>query len=242
MSTRSWRPPAVVVGLTGSIGMGKSAAGAMLRRMGLPVHDADRAVHRLLGKGGAAVAAVEAEFPGVTSDGAVDRKRLGARVFGDRPALRRLEAILHPMVRRESEQFVRCNVRRGARLVVLDVPLLFETGREAACDAVIVVTAPRFVQEARVRGRPGMTAERLRAVLAEQMPDAEKRRRADFVVSTGLSKRETLRRLRAIVRLLRQRPIRRPPARAWPHHGPTRRTSSPEPPCARSSSIPKPPA
>ncbi len=195
-----------VLGLTGSIGMGKSAAATMLRRMGLPLHDADKAVHRLLAKGGAAVVAIEAAFPNVVIDGAVDRQRLGAQVFEDRAALERLEAILHPAVRRAARAFLRQQARRGQDLVVLDIPLLFETGGEALCDAVIVVSAPRFVQQARVLSRPGMTPARLRAIQAKQMPDRDKRRRADFVVNTGLSKAETLRQLRAIVTLLRQRP------------------------------------
>lgn len=195
-----------VLGLTGSIGMGKSAAATMLRRMGLPLHDADKAVHRLLAKGGAAVAAIAAAFPDVVIDGAVDRQRLGAQVFEDRAALERLEAILHPAVRRAARAFLRQQARRGQDLVVLDIPLLFETGGEALCDAVIVVSAPRFVQQARVLSRPGMTPARLRAIQAKQMPDRDKRRRADFVVNTGLSKAETLRQLRAIVTLLRQRP------------------------------------
>ena len=195
----------IVLGLTGSIGMGKTAAAEMLRRMGLPLHDADETVHRLLGPGGGAVAAVEAAFPGVTVDGAVDRKLLGARVFGDSAELKRLEVILHPMVRRSALDFLKQRARQGHSLVVLDIPLLFETGAEALCDAVVVVTAPRFVQEARVMGRSGMTPQRLRAVLAAQMPDEKKQRLADFVINTGLSKRATLRQLRAAVRLLRHR-------------------------------------
>ncbi|MEE9209429.1 MAG: dephospho-CoA kinase [Kiloniellales bacterium] len=217
-----------VLGLTGSIGMGKSAAATMLRRMGLPLHDADKAVHRLLAKGGAAVAAIAAAFPDVVIDGAVDRQRLGAQVFEDRAALERLEAILHPAVRRATRAFLRQQARRGQDLVVLDIPLLFETGGEALCDAVIVVSAPRFVQQARVLSRPGMTAARLHAIQAKQMPDRDKRRRADFVVNTGLSKAETLRQLRAIVTLLRQRPERyrragaRPPKRPPAHPRPRR--------------------
>ena len=197
-----------VLGLTGSIGMGKTTAAKMLRRMGLPLHDADRTVHRLLAKGGAAVAAVEAAFPGVVEDGAVDRGRLGAQVFEDRGALKRLEGILHPAVRRTTRAFLGRQARAGRPLVVLDIPLLFETGGEALCDAVVVVTAPPFVQRDRVLGRRGMTAERLQAILDKQMPDREKRRRADFVVNTGLSKAATLRQLRAIVTLLRQQPGR----------------------------------
>jgi dephospho-CoA kinase len=197
-----------VLGLTGSIGMGKTTAARMLRRMGLPLHDADRAVHRLLAKGGGAVAAVGAAFPGVVSDGAVDRERLAAQVFEDPAALERLEGILHPAVRRTTRAFLGRQVRAGQPLAVLDIPLLFETGGGALCDAVVVVTAPGFVQRARVMGRRGMTPARFQAILAKQMPDREKRRRADFVVRTGLSKAATLRQLRAIVTLLRRRPNR----------------------------------
>ncbi len=204
----------IVLGLTGSIGMGKTTAAKMLRRMGLPLHDADRAVHRLLAKGGAAVAAVEAAFPGVIAAGAVDRNRLAAQVFEDRAALKRLEGILHPAVRRATRAFLGHQVRSGRSLVVLDIPLLFETGGEVNCDAVAVVTAPPFVQRDRVMGRRGMTAARFQAILAKQMPDREKRRRADFVVHTGLSKADTLRQLRAIVTLLRRRPGRYRRARA----------------------------
>ncbi len=198
----------LVLGLTGSIGMGKTTAAQMLRRMGLPLHDADLAVHRLLAKGGAAVAAIEVAFPGVVAYGAVDRERLGAQVFEDRAALKRLEGILHPAVRRTTRAFLGRQVRAGRSLVVLDIPLLFETGAETLCDAVVVVTAPPFVQRARVMARRGMTPARFQAILAKQMPDREKRRRANFVVNTGLSKAATLRQLRAIVTLLRQRPER----------------------------------
>ncbi len=193
-----------VLGLTGSIGMGKTTAANMLRRMGLPLHDADRAVHRLLAKGGAAVAAVEAAFPGVVADGVVDRERLAAEVFENPVALKRLEGILHPEVRRTTRAFLGRQARAGRSLAVLDIALLFETGGEALCNAVVVVTAPSFVQRARVMGRRGMTPARFQAILAKQMPDREKRRRADFVVNTGLSKAETLRQLRAIVTLLRR--------------------------------------
>ena len=205
-----------VLGLTGSIGMGKTAAAKMLRRMGLPLHDADRAVHRLLAKGGAAVAAVEAAFPGVAVDGAVDRERLAVRVFEDPAALERLEEILHPAVRWTTRAFLGRHARAGRPLVVLDIPLLFETGGEALCDAVVVVTAPAFVQRARVMGRRGMTPVRFQAILAKQMPDSEKRRRADFVVKTGLSKAAALRQLRAIIKLLRRRPGRYRRARPNP--------------------------
>ncbi len=204
----------VILGLTGSIGMGKSFAARVFRQLGLPVHDADAAVHRLLGGGGAAVAAVEAAFPGVVRAGAVDRDLLGQAVFANPEALARLEVILHPQVRRQARAFLKRQCRRRQAIVVLDIPLLFETGGERLCDAVVVVSAPPAVQAARVLGRRGMTPERLDSILAKQMPDREKRRRADFVVPTGGSKRDTLRRLAAIVRLIRRRRGRRwPPLR-----------------------------
>jgi dephospho-CoA kinase len=189
-----------VIGLTGSIGMGKSTAAALLRQLGVPVHEADAAVHRLMGRGGVAVAAVAAAFPGVVKDGAVDRRLLGARVFGDDQAMARLEAILHPLVRAESARFLKRARQRGARVAVLDIPLLFESGRAQDTDASIVVSAPAFVQRARVLARPGMTPQRFEQVQARQMPDAEKRRRADFVVPTGLGRRLTLRRLIGVLK------------------------------------------
>jgi len=179
----------IVLGLTGSIGMGKSNAAATLKRMGVPVHDADRVVHRLMAKGGAAVAAVAAAFPGVVKDGAVDRAALGKIVFADSAALKRLEAILHPLVRREESQFLGAARRRHAKVAVLDIPLLYETHGEIRCDAVLVVTAPQFLQDQRVLRRPGMSRQRLKEIVMRQMPDAEKRKRADFVVQTGLGKR-----------------------------------------------------
>lgn len=199
----------VVLGLTGSIGMGKSTAARMFRYLGLPVHDADAAVHRLLSRGGAAVAEVEAAFPGVAEGGAIDRTRLGERVFNDPAALRRLESILHPRVRREARRFLKLQRRHRRPAVVLDIPLLFETGGEGLCDYVVVVTAPRFLQEIRVLRRPGMTRARLDDIRARQMPDAEKRRRADFLVPTGLGKGDTLRRLARVVRLAKRHPLRR---------------------------------
>lgn len=202
-------PPPLVLGLTGSIGMGKSTAGRLLRRLGVPVHDADEAVHNLLGPGGAAVAAVAAAFPGVAKNGAIDRKKLGASVFSDPAALRRLESILHPAARATAQRFLRQQAWRRQPLAVLDIPLLFETGGERMCHAVVVVSAPAFVQRGRVLTRPGMTKARWQAIQARQMPDREKRRRANFVVHTGLDKRHTLRQLTAIVRLLRQNRRRR---------------------------------
>lgn len=189
--------------LTGSIGMGKSTAAAQLRRLGVPVYDADAAVHALFAKGGAAVEPVGKAFPGVVVNGAVDRTKLGKIVFGDPVALKRLEGIVHPLVRGSEKRFSRRMVARGARLLAFDIPLLFETGGERRYDASIVISAPALVQEARVLRRPGMTRERLAAIRARQTPDGEKRRRADFVVPSGLGKRATFDRLAAIVRLLR---------------------------------------
>lgn len=199
----------IILGLTGSIGMGKSTAAAMLRRIGIPVHDADAAVHRLLAKGGAAVPAIDAAFPGVVRDGAVDRKALGAKVFGHPQELPRLEKILHPMVQEVARRFMQRARAQRRKLVVLDIPLLFETGGEKRCDGVIVVTAPRFLQHARVLARPNMTPERLAQIEKLQMPDAEKRRRADIVIDTGLGRRAAFFALRRALRDLtkRQKPV-----------------------------------
>jgi dephospho-CoA kinase len=194
----------IVLGLTGSIGMGKSTAAAMLRRLGVPLFDADQVVHRLLAPGGGGVRRVTDAFPEVeTAEGAIDRGLLGRRVFADAAALSRLEAILHPMVAAEEKRFVNLARARRERLAVLDVPLLFETGGERRCDYVLVVSAPPLIQRQRVLRRVGMTEIRLAAILRKQMPDREKRRRADFVVPTGLGRKLTLRHLRMIVTLLR---------------------------------------
>jgi dephospho-CoA kinase len=193
----------IVLGLTGSIGMGKSTAAGMLRRMRVPLFDADAEVHRLLGPAGAAVGQVETAFPGVRDTaGGIDRSLLGRRVFGNPPALRRLEGILHPLVRAAERRFVAQARARGERLVVLDIPLLFETGGDGRCDYVLVVSAPAWLQRQRVIRRPGMTADRFAAILRAQTPDLEKRQRADFVVISGLGKGVTLRQLQSIVRIL----------------------------------------
>jgi dephospho-CoA kinase len=189
-----------ILGLTGSIGMGKSATAAMFRAQGVPVHDADAAVHRLYE--GAAVAPVEAAFPGVTRDGAIDRPALSARVLNDAAAMKRLEAIVHPLVRAEETAFLEAARRAGARLAVLDIPLLFETGGDARVDAIAVVSAPIAVQRARVLDRPGMTPERFEAILARQLPDAEKRRRAHFVIDTGRGFAAARRQVAGVVRAL----------------------------------------
>jgi dephospho-CoA kinase len=186
--------------------MGKSTAAAMLRRLGVPLFDADLAVHRLVAPSGAAVLAVSAAFPGVvTEDGGIDRTLLGQRVFTNPAALRRLEEILHPMVAAEEKRFLARLRARREPLAVLDIPLLFETGAERRCDYVLVVSAPAVVQRQRVMRRPGMTEIRLDAILRKQIPDYRKRQRADFVVPTGAGRNVTLRRLKTIVRLLRNR-------------------------------------
>jgi dephospho-CoA kinase len=190
------------LGLTGSIGMGKSTAARMFHKLGVPVHDADAAVHALFRKGGAGVGPVGEAFPEAVRDGAVDRAVLGKAVFGDPERLARLEAIVHPLVRRSADRVLRRARARRARLAVFDVPLLFETGAQTRYDAVAVVSAPAFVQAQRVLARPGMTAERLAAIRARQTADAEKRRRADFVLPTGLGRRCTLQGVRRIVRLM----------------------------------------
>jgi dephospho-CoA kinase len=195
----------IILGLTGSIGMGKSAAAKTLRRLGVPLFDADAVVHRLLAPGGDAVGPVEAAFPGVKDEtGGIDRQRLGQRVFRDPPALRRLEGIIHPMVRRSEQRFVARARARRARLVVLDIPLLFETGGVERCDFVLVVSAPSRLQRERVMRRPGMSESRFADILRAQIPDREKRRRADFVVITALGRSVAFRHLKAIVRMLRQ--------------------------------------
>jgi dephospho-CoA kinase len=173
----------IVLGLTGSIGMGKSTTAGLFRAAGVPVHDSDAVVHRLYA--GRAAPLVEAAFPGVVVDGVVDRVRLGQRVIGNAEAMKRLEAIVHPLVREEEEMFRKAARAARAPVAVLDIPLLFETEGEGRVDAVVVVTAPAEVQRARVLARPGMTVDRFEAILARQVPDATKRARAHFVVDTG---------------------------------------------------------
>jgi dephospho-CoA kinase len=200
----------IILGLTGSIGMGKSTAAAVLRRLGVPLYDADAEIHKMLGRGGAAVAKVEAAFPGVRGKrGEIDRARLGQRVFDNPAELHRLEQILHPMVRAVERQWVARQRTHRAKLVVLDIPLLFETDRIDRVDGVIVVSAPARLQRERVMRRRGMTAERLAAILQSQLPDRIKRERADFVVSTALSRSVGARQLAAIVSHIRRGEWRR---------------------------------
>jgi dephospho-CoA kinase len=190
----------IKLGLTGSIGMGKSTVAAMFREAGVPVFDADAAVHQLQGPGGALVEAIEAAFPGTTGPSGVDRARLGAQVLGDAAALARLEAIVHPAVAEMRERFLHDHA--GAPIIVFDIPLLFEKSGGAGLDAVAVVSAPPEIQRERVLARPGMTTGKLAQILALQMPDAEKRARADHVIDTGTSLDETRRAVRELIACL----------------------------------------
>ncbi|WP_448585682.1 dephospho-CoA kinase [Thermaurantiacus sp.] len=199
----------LILGLTGSIGMGKSAVARMFARLHIPVFDADAAVRAIQGPGGAALAAIEAAFPGTTGPEGVDRQKLGAAVFGNRQALRRLEAIVHPEVARLEARFLRRH--RSRRAVLLDIPLLLEGEGWKRVDLVLVVSAPARVQRARVLARPGMTPAKFRAVLLHQLPDATKRARADVVIETGRGRLATFRTVRAIARLAR--PCQRSPRR-----------------------------
>ncbi len=188
-----------IIGLTGGIGMGKSTVAAAFRRAGIPVFDADAAVHALQRRGGRAVRAIGEAFPGAVRDGAVDRAALRAIAVPDPAAMRTLERILHPMVRAVEQAFLARARRAGRRVVVLDVPLLLETGGERRVDLVAVASAPRSVQRARVRARRQMTDAQIDTIIARQMPDAEKRRRADVIIPTGLSRYHALRRLKRLM-------------------------------------------
>jgi dephospho-CoA kinase len=196
-----------ILGLTGSLAMGKSTAARFFAEAGVPVHDADAEVHRLYE--GEAVGPIEAAFPGTTSGGKVDRTRLAARVLNDPAALQRLEAIVHPLVREAETRFLADAAARGDKVAVLDIPLLIETGGDQRVDAIVVVSAPSDIQRARVLERPGMTPEKLDAILARQMSDAEKRRHADFVVDTSGSFDTTRAQVREILRAIATMPQRR---------------------------------
>lgn len=191
-----------ILGLTGGIGMGKSTAAAIFRALGVPVHDADAAVHRLLAPGGAAVKAVARAFPTAKSGRGISRPKLGKLVFGKPRQLRRLEGILHPLVRAEEKRFLRRMRARRVRRVVLDIPLLYETGGDKRCGAVVVVWAPAALQRARVLGRRGMDEKRFEAIRAQQLPDLVKRARADFAVPSGLGRAVTRRALARVVAAL----------------------------------------
>jgi dephospho-CoA kinase len=205
----------MIVGLTGSIGMGKSTAAKMLRQMGVPIYDADAAVHALQAPGGAALPPIEAAFPGVVKAGVLDRQALGARVFGNKEALRNLEAIVHPLVGQRQRAFLKREALRGTRIVVLDIPLLFEGRGERRVDAVLVVSAPAFLQRRRVLARPGMTEEKFTGILRQQVSDSLKRRKASVVIPTGLGLAPTRDALERAVRRLKQQPGRSWPLNPW---------------------------
>jgi len=195
----------VLVGLTGSIGMGKSETAKLFARLGIPVFDSDAIVHALYAPGGAAVAAVEKSFPGTTKDGGVDRGQLARRIGDDSAAFAKLEAIVHPLVGLARQRFVEQAQESGAALVVLDIPLLFETSGDTLMDAVVVVSAPHEVQRARVLSREGMTAEKLDTLLARQTPDAEKRAKAHYVVETDKGLDHAFEQVKKIVADLQRR-------------------------------------
>jgi dephospho-CoA kinase len=197
----------LILGLTGSLGMGKSTTARFFAEEGVPVHDADAVVHRLYD--GEAAAAIEAAFPGTTAGGKVDRDKLAARVLGDSAALKRLEAIVHPLVQEAERRLLAEAESRGEKVAVLDIPLLFETGGEERVDAVVVVSAPPDVQRSRALERPGMTVDKLDAILAKQIPDDEKRRRADFVVDTSRGFEAARADVRAILDAVATMPKRR---------------------------------
>lgn len=194
----------IVIGLTGSIGMGKSTVAAMFAEEGAPAFNSDAAVHALYAPGGAAVGPVNEAFPGVVRDGAIDRTALSAQVVNNEDAIRRLEAIVHPLVRQAQMEFLQRHRDAGAAAVVLDIPLLFESGGSAIVDKIVVVSAPADVQRTRVLSRPGMTEEKFENLLARQTPDAEKRARADFVIDTGGEFDATRAQVRAVLDALRE--------------------------------------
>lgn len=193
----------IVLGLTGSIGMGKSTAAKMLRLMGVPVHDSDKAVHAALLPKGGAFREVSRLFPSAVSKGAIDRKKLGAIVFSDKVQLKKLESILHPVAQESQHKFIRACRAKGKRIVVLEIPLLFETGAESRVDYVITVSSPPDIQRRRVMKRRNMNEEKFRSILASQMPDAQKRALSDFVIDTGLGHARTYNQLRAVLKSIK---------------------------------------
>ncbi|MEO1193418.1 MAG: dephospho-CoA kinase [Pseudomonadota bacterium] len=203
-----------ILGLTGGIAMGKSTAAKVIRGLGVPVHDADAAVHRLYGKGGSAVAPIAARFPEALHEEAIDRAALSRAIVKEPARLAELEAVLHPLVRAATQAWLRRQARQRHRLVVLDIPLLYETGGERLCDAVLVVSAPAFLQRQRALARPGMSPAKLEAILNRQVGDAERQRRCDYLVPTGLGRGFAFRRLRAALTAERQ---------AGPGYWPSRR-------------------
>ena len=200
----------LIVGLTGSIGMGKTETAKLFARLGVPVFDSDAAVHRLYAPGGAAVGPIGEAFPGTLREGAIDRQALAKAVLGAPEELKRLERLIHPLVAESQRAWLAAQAEKGSEMVVLDVPLLLETGGKERCDAVVVASAPEEVQRARVLERPGMTPEKLDSILSKQMADSEKRRHADFVVETDKGLDHAFAQVAAIVDALRTRE-----AKAW---------------------------
>ena len=194
----------IILGLTGSVGMGKSTTAKLLEEEGVPVFDSDATVHALYAKGGAAVAPVGAAFSGAVRDGAIDREALGAIVMGDAAKMKKLESLVHPLVREAQTAFVRKHHAAGAPVVVLDIPLLYENGVDKLVDAVMVVTADAATQRQRVLARPGMDEKKLAQILARQLPDAEKRERADFLVNTGYGIEDARAQVRAALEVVRE--------------------------------------
>ncbi len=195
----------IVIGLTGSIAMGKTTVANQFAALGVPVLDSDKVVHRLLAGDKQVIDAIHKHFPATFVDGKISRQALGKEVLGDDKALTVLEHILHPRVRQEQQHFIRSQKKQGEQIVLLDIPLLFETDAQERCDYTVVVSAPPIIQAARALRRPGMTKDRLERVLSRQMPDAHKRRRADFIVLTGLGKKESLRQVKKILNTVRQK-------------------------------------
>lgn len=200
----------VIVGLTGSIGMGKSETAKMFRALGVPVYDADAAVHAIYAPGGSAVAPIEAAFPGVTNANGVDRDALAKLVLNDPAALKKLESIVHPLVGREQQKFLEQAVRDGAEMVVIDVPLLYETDGQKRVDCVVLVSAPYELQRERVLARPGMYEEKFQAILAKQVPDAQKRQQADYIIDSSRGLEHAMAQVEALIPQLKK-----VPARAW---------------------------
>jgi dephospho-CoA kinase len=210
----------IIIGLTGSVGMGKSTAAGMLKDMGVPVHCSDEEVHSLLAKGGAGVGPVRALFPesyDKKSD-SIDRAALGQIVFKDDEKKKALEDVLHPLVQKAQQKFIREQTKAGAEMVVLDIPLLYETGAESRLDYVLVVSAPSFIQKQRVMAREGMTEERFNAIVGSQMSDVEKRKRADFVIPTGAGKAYTRNELERVINKLKRGPSYKNESNRFPTH------------------------
>lgn len=200
----------VIVGLTGSIGMGKSETAKMFRRLGIAVYDADAAVHGIYAPGGSAVAPIEEAFPGVTGPNGVDRDALAKRVLNDPAALKKLESIVHPLVGLEQQKFLAQAAAEKAEIIVIDVPLLYETGGQKRVDCVVLVSAPYELQRERVLARPGMSEEKFQSILAKQVPDAQKREQADYIIDSSKGLEAAMAQVEALIPLLRK-----VPARAW---------------------------